>query len=524
MFKIFINDGTTPLPEDDIFYIISKEGIFLKKKIGVMESIAPVKNISTLQSIESTAQMNIKKIPGGMFARVIAFFREVQKKYYGEAIVLLFYDELRKVYKIIPPHQKVTAAACDYNKGMTIHGMTMIGTIHSHATMSAFHSGVDDHDEEHFDGLHITIGNVNQEDVSITASIVVNGNRFVVEPEEYVNKLVKTKDIDEVESKPTTKTYIWKNGKLVEDTKKSTYYSYRKFDKRYAVEVSERYHKVIPAWMEMVERGTYTSIYGYEYGHGLGDDFDGMFPYVYQRGGSRKWGSGFNRNIWKQTGRLPVSTEAQKNSPLNVGVNVKPLTFPKHEVVIPDDEYAPCFTCAFRKYKFLIEDEGLDDEPEVYTCKKCNVFVIDEKCPVCGLDDYLLAVDESELPENFEPEKKTDQTPIKTGGIKPNSTFVQCPVCNNHFNRFDDDETCPFCYAKLSEFETQIDAIESQMRLDSGTYISEETDDIRTAALEEAEKADSEVERIPDPAEKSVPITRKMGGFYDYFFGRSKKK
>jgi hypothetical protein len=39
-------------------------------------------------------------------------------------------------------------------------GFRIFGTIHSHCNFGAFHSGVDDADEKHFDGLHITIGNV----------------------------------------------------------------------------------------------------------------------------------------------------------------------------------------------------------------------------------------------------------------------------------------------------------------------------------------------------------------------------
>ena len=40
-------------------------------------------------------------------------------------------------------------------------GYVLYGTIHSHCNFSAFHSGTDDRDEIEFDGLHITIGNVN---------------------------------------------------------------------------------------------------------------------------------------------------------------------------------------------------------------------------------------------------------------------------------------------------------------------------------------------------------------------------
>ena len=50
MFPVVLNDGKSELPNDDIYYVIAKEGVFLKKKLGVMESLAPVKEISILQS------------------------------------------------------------------------------------------------------------------------------------------------------------------------------------------------------------------------------------------------------------------------------------------------------------------------------------------------------------------------------------------------------------------------------------------------------------------------------------------
>ena len=178
MFRVFVNDGTQEMPNDDIMYIVCKEGIYLKKKLGIMESITPVQGISVLQSVEMTAQMHIKPIPGTLFAQVISFFKEVYNEHFGEAIVLLFYNEERKVYKVVPPAQKVSGGGVDYNRAMTIEGYIMVGDIHSHANMSAFHSGIDDADEKSFDGLHITIGNNKDEQVSISASIVSNGQRF----------------------------------------------------------------------------------------------------------------------------------------------------------------------------------------------------------------------------------------------------------------------------------------------------------------------------------------------------------
>ena len=64
MFKVFVNDGTQELPDDDIFYIVSKEGLFLKKKLGLLESIARVDKISILENLNElpVAKMNIPKV------------------------------------------------------------------------------------------------------------------------------------------------------------------------------------------------------------------------------------------------------------------------------------------------------------------------------------------------------------------------------------------------------------------------------------------------------------------------------
>ena len=74
MFKVIIADGKEELPKDDIYYIVAKEGVFIKKKLGIMDSISPVKNISILESVQATAKMNIEKIPAIAVAKISNFF------------------------------------------------------------------------------------------------------------------------------------------------------------------------------------------------------------------------------------------------------------------------------------------------------------------------------------------------------------------------------------------------------------------------------------------------------------------
>jgi hypothetical protein len=70
---------------------------------------------------------------------------------------------LKKYYEFILDHKnhsKLMKTCFREMQSLIQSGYTLGGTIHSHCDFNAFHSGVDDKDETNFNGLHITIGNV----------------------------------------------------------------------------------------------------------------------------------------------------------------------------------------------------------------------------------------------------------------------------------------------------------------------------------------------------------------------------
>jgi len=185
--NIYINDKNT-IPDDDTCYIIAKGGIYLKKKLDLIESLTPVDKISFLEDINSFAKMNIPLIPTRMFGNILGFFREVYNLYKSEAIVLLFYNKDKKSYKIYVPEQEVSGASLSYKTDKTIKNHVLVGSIHSHGSMSAFHSGTDIGDEKSFDGIHMTVGKISDPNFfELCGSIVANGLRVPISPEEYVN-------------------------------------------------------------------------------------------------------------------------------------------------------------------------------------------------------------------------------------------------------------------------------------------------------------------------------------------------
>ncbi len=513
MFKVVLNDGQNEMPEDDIYYIIAKEGVYLKKKLGVMESLAPVSKISILKSVNSMAKMHITPIPGKWIAKVMEFFKAVYTEHRSEAIVLLFYNAETGKHKIVPPMQKVAGASCDYDKGITIENYAMIGTIHSHGSMSAFHSGTDDKDEEHFDGLHITLGDLNEENPSISASIVANGYRVMIEPTEYINDLVLMSEINQVKGKPVRTVYKIVDGQLIEDkqeTSKYTYaYGYKKFDRRYGVLVSARDRIFNKKWLKMVEKGTYTYK---SYRAGQQQTFYGFNGYAGYRNPA-SWGENYDPNAWAGVRRiLPASTPGTRVSPLNVGTQVAPLKFPPHN---QEGEFVPCATCVHKLCKLTseIEDEDYDEDGEsLYQCTQCGELVNEEigvelQCQGCKTDDHLILVDEKNLLNSYVPSDEFDHLFEKE---REASSYIKCNTCGNGFHMFDKDALCPFCQHPVNpQLYSSEESLESQAIVDSGEFLTSEQEEINDEALRMAREADETIERIPEPGSDVIPISRK---------------
>lgn len=516
MFNVYLHNGENPLPEDDICYIIAKDGIYLKKKLGVMDSIAPVKEISILQTLQPTAKMNIPKIPAVEFGRVYEFFKAVYAAHSSEAVVLLFFNETTRKYKIIAPHQKVSGAGAEYDRGIVIEGYTMVGTIHSHANFSAFHSGTDVGDEMNFDGLHITIGHVASNNPSITACIVANSHRVVIQPEQYVSGIIKeTEAAKKVQAapaaapanpmEPVKKVYRIVNGALVRDIPgyqtrtpgviyhTPTYSSWGGNDNRYLILAPEARRKFNPKWLELVEKGTHQ--YNWQKNHQapgnryvspyfIGDEWWDATGEVGEWDG-HGWGANYSPHWWKQRSLPPAAPSSHRAA--------------SGPIVIENGE-APCSNCKYRDFK--LQEEDLDIW---YKCTKCNITLKEDEeaeitvCPRCKSPDNLEEIDDFGLVDKYSPQLFHKHVPAIADAKEPESTFHKCKHCGTTFNKFDSQVECPFCYKKIEEVYSKEDELETQAQKDSGEFLDKEFEEVQKSASQP----------IPDPAIDSTPIQEK---------------
>jgi hypothetical protein len=183
MFPVYLKQDGFEEPEHPIYYLVTRDGLFQIKRNSLFHARTRVQGLNWLMPEHEAARLRLPPIPASVLAEVVAFFREVFYVHRAEAVVLLYFNQEAARYELKIPKQQVAGGHCRYEIGPTPHGWLRVGTIHSHASADAFHSELDDEDERHDDGLHMTVGNLDG-DVSLVCSLVVDGRRFALTPSE----------------------------------------------------------------------------------------------------------------------------------------------------------------------------------------------------------------------------------------------------------------------------------------------------------------------------------------------------
>jgi hypothetical protein len=182
MLPIYLKDQDFTLPEDAIYYLLTRDGLFLVKHTPFFEAVVPATGIPWLESQGPEVRLNAAPLPAALLLEAVAFFRAVYARFESEAVALLAWREATRTYELVVPHQTVGGGHCDYEVREFPAGLVRLGTIHSHAGLDAFHSLRDWQDERFEDGFHLTIGNLDTE-ISLSCSVVVQGFRGQVPPE-----------------------------------------------------------------------------------------------------------------------------------------------------------------------------------------------------------------------------------------------------------------------------------------------------------------------------------------------------
>lgn len=143
-----------------INYIMTKKGCYEVRETPVGIMTVEVDEIPSLETeLEEGVELHVPPIPGALLTTIVDFFRAVYKeKNEAEAFVQIFYDRENEEYFLNCPPQRVSGAMVKFLRDPDLEARhLLVMDIHSHNSMPAFFSTIDDADEQE-DRLYGVIG------------------------------------------------------------------------------------------------------------------------------------------------------------------------------------------------------------------------------------------------------------------------------------------------------------------------------------------------------------------------------
>lgn len=177
------------LPTGPIAVIAGAAGLYKVVRNAFYTACVKIETLPSLADLEESAELHVPVLPLEMFRKVESFFVSVYTLHRSEAVVLLYCNPKARAWSVIVPPQEVRGLHVSYDlKALPVPpaGFELFGTAHSHAAIAAFHSGTDDTDEACFDGLHITVGNVDKPQRSYACRWILAGRAFQADLAEVV--------------------------------------------------------------------------------------------------------------------------------------------------------------------------------------------------------------------------------------------------------------------------------------------------------------------------------------------------
>lgn len=179
-----------PKPNGSPYFVMTKRGPMIYKRLLFGPVLVPVREVPTLSDLPDNAKgylwADAPALPWQLLNQAWAFFRWAWDERKSEAEVdIIWAPEGREArtarqgfddngFRLFVPPQTTSGGGVKLLRHEEHYRGDLVGTIHSHCNMSAYHSGTDTHDAEGHDGLHMTIGRVSANKPEIDVMVAAN--------------------------------------------------------------------------------------------------------------------------------------------------------------------------------------------------------------------------------------------------------------------------------------------------------------------------------------------------------------
>lgn len=193
-----------------IGYVPSDDGKVYEvrpNKIGTF--VAPAKNVKVFSKVRAGFIPALPKIPYRLLMQILTFFKAyATSSEVVEAMVYVYYSHCDNMFYVYVPKQTVSKDAINTTlPDLDDEKFTLVMEIHSHNTMNAFFSGIDDRDER-ATRLYTVVGHLDNLFPEVKTRASVGGTFIEIEPSmvfEGINEDFPQKWCEAVEIEKFTK-------------------------------------------------------------------------------------------------------------------------------------------------------------------------------------------------------------------------------------------------------------------------------------------------------------------------------
>lgn len=171
-----------------ISFVPSKDGrVFEVRSNKIGTFIAPTENVIDFQKVRAGFIPALPKIPYNIWSDIIAFFKSfIGKSEELEALAYIYWSFEEERYYVVVPKQKVSKDRVDaVLPDMDEDKWLLAAEIHSHNTMNAYFSHIDDKDEK-ATRIYIVVGRMDKIFPDVEARISCGGKFVKIEPSDIM--------------------------------------------------------------------------------------------------------------------------------------------------------------------------------------------------------------------------------------------------------------------------------------------------------------------------------------------------
>jgi PRTRC genetic system protein A len=233
------------------YYVGAGNGLYLHRRLLFGRVVVKQKNwpsnftdFGGKPHIDGDFRWEVEKIPARIMGQVVNFFKRVYDQRHAEAMVLLTMDRETKEWGTFIPTQLVSGGGINYvyDRDHLTSGKLLVGSIHSHCNMGAFHSGTDTGDADEFAGFHATIGKISQDVPEIVAMVSMNGMNLHLRKDEFENAF----DYSEIDKHPAPDWWFRYVGSTTDKDQPIGFELYKKFEKPTEIKVHKTEYQSKP--------------------------------------------------------------------------------------------------------------------------------------------------------------------------------------------------------------------------------------------------------------------------------------